>query len=155
MSYENKEKISSNFTSNYTTDPLRRKLQPTSSYYRRYRLEKLKRVRFYFWRENWIIQVMLSHESWPTISGQMMMLGGSISPNLKSRTKYHSQSCGLTQVGDLPMNFAIGACNTFITSSGKEETMFCFGEMVKVHATGNHKYLKLVNLILVMTGRQS
>lgn len=36
------------------------------------------------------------------------------------------KSCGLKRVGTLPMAFENGACNTFETSGGTEETLLCF-----------------------------
>ena len=36
------------------------------------------------------------------------------------------ESCKLTRLGNLPKTFEHGACETFKTSSGKEETLLCF-----------------------------
>ena len=36
------------------------------------------------------------------------------------------ESCGLRRIGSLPMEFYQGACNTFQTSGGTDETLLCF-----------------------------
>ena len=58
----------------------------------------------------------------------MMIFGGFPSyPYTNQISIVESQLCQLTRVGDLPMDFASGACNTFKTSLGQEETLLCFG----------------------------
>ena len=59
-----------------------------------------------------------------TINGRMMIFGGFWNTKYKNQISV-VESCQLTRVGDLPMSFHGGACNTF-TWSGKEETLLCF-----------------------------
>ena len=40
------------------------------------------------------------------------------------------ESCGLKLVGTLPMWFNLGACNTFKTNGGTEETLLCFAQLL-------------------------
>ena len=61
-----------------------------------------------------------------TIHGQMMIFGGY---GLNYKTQISTvESCRLRRVGTLPMDFYLGACNTFETSGGTEETLLCFAE---------------------------
>lgn len=36
------------------------------------------------------------------------------------------EGCQLRRIGDLPIDFTYGACNTFTTTAGNEETLLCF-----------------------------
>ena len=60
------------------------------------------------------------------INGRMTIFGGSLYNPYKNQISV-IESCRLTRVGHLPMHFFGGACNTFTTSSGQEETLLCFG----------------------------
>jgi len=62
-----------------------------------------------------------------TINGKMMIFGGSDKEPFNNQISL-VESCQLTRLGDLPMNFFNGGCKTFQTSSGTEETLLCFGK---------------------------
>ena len=62
-----------------------------------------------------------------TINGQMTLFGGPFMSSYVNQIAVVA-SCGLTRLGDLPMNFTDGACNTFTTSTGIEEALLCFGQ---------------------------
>ena len=60
-----------------------------------------------------------------TINGKMMIFGGYFNTPYRNQIS-QVDSCQLTRLGDLPMEFDKGGCNTFQTSSGTEETLLCF-----------------------------
>ena len=59
------------------------------------------------------------------VNGQMLIFGGYY---LYETQIAIVESCRLTRVGNLPMAFTSGACNTFKTASGDDETLLCFEE---------------------------
>ena len=65
------------------------------------------------------------HSCSATINGKMMIFGGKYGGPLATQISL-VESCQLTRVGDLPMAFTDGGCNTFQRSSGTEETLLCF-----------------------------
>ena len=62
------------------------------------------------------------------VNGQMMIFVG----YSRQETQIAMvESCRLTRVGNLPIAFNKGGCNTFKTASGDDETLLCFAEMGK------------------------
>ena len=59
------------------------------------------------------------------INGRMLIFGGLIGYTYDVKQISEVKSCSITRIGDLPMDFYYGACNTF-TSSGTEEVLLCF-----------------------------
>ena len=59
-----------------------------------------------------------------TINGRMMIFGGDLDTPYEKQISV-VEHCGLTRVGDLPVRFYAGGCNTFTTSLGDEETLLC------------------------------
>ena len=64
-----------------------------------------------------------------TINGKMMIFGGSEIGDLPFKNQISIvESCQLRRLGDLPMSFHSGGCNTFQTTNGTEETLLCFAQ---------------------------
>ena len=63
------------------------------------------------------------------IHGLMMIFGGHTLGSGKSFIKQISivESCQLRRLGDLPMEFKFGACNTYKNGDRTEKTLLCFG----------------------------
>jgi len=61
-----------------------------------------------------------------TINGKMMIFGGK-DPAFTSQISVVDSDCALRRIGDLPIRYYFGACNTYDHEDG-ERTMICFGE---------------------------
>ena len=59
------------------------------------------------------------------LNGLMMVFGGVARPFDNQISVI--ENCGLRRIGDLPMHFDWGGCNTFLSSEGNQETLLCFG----------------------------
>lgn len=66
------------------------------------------------------------HSCSATINGRMTIFGGRANSPYKNQIAV-IESCQLTRIGTLPMDFSHGACNTFSVSAEKEESLLCFG----------------------------
>jgi len=59
--------------------------------------------------------------------GQMLIIGGRGTDEQRSAKQISVlDSCRLRRIGTLPIFFEAGACNTFTTDSGSDETLLCF-----------------------------
>ena len=59
------------------------------------------------------------------INGLMMIFGGYPNSDFNNQISV-VESCGLRRLGTLPMEFYLGACNTFQSNEGDEEVLLCF-----------------------------
>lgn len=78
-----------------------------------------------------------------TVNGQMLIFGGQLNSAFENQISV-VESCGLRRIGDLPMNFYYGACNTFIgQDQAYEHALLCFAKSGKNQC---HRYRQLENV---------
>lgn len=58
------------------------------------------------------------------INGAMMIFGGDTLPYVNQISVV--ESCQLRRIGNLPMDFYLGACTTIQNNAGNDETLLCF-----------------------------
>jgi len=86
-----------------------------------YVLDELSNVDGFTFGENTGVQYSCS----AVISGMMMVFGGSNGYPYKNQISV-VESCQLRRIGQLPIDFESGACNTFLSNDQKDEILLCF-----------------------------
>jgi len=71
--------------------------------------------------------------------GVMYIVGGKLGSNYDKQISI-LESCQLRQVGQMPISFEYGACNTYTNSTGKEQALLCFSSS---NSNGCFRYARL------------
>ena len=61
-----------------------------------------------------------------TLNGQMLVFGGSATDSDQKTQISVVEDCGLRRIGSLPMEFFLGACNTYSVNEEDVQVLLCF-----------------------------